>query len=430
HCVRFFCCFTGFLPRCNIALFHWVLPNPLLDSSMSDNTEVTMTESPRSEPDVIFCGFNLSNLSRDARFVVCVVGIFITYLFYGALQEAIFTASKMQSYSAFLTLYQFAIYVILSFVELRSQRRSLRDFQPSDVSMSVYCLLATLSLSTIAFSNASVSFLNYPTQVIFKCCKMIPVMIGGILLLGKRYNWLEVSAVMCMTFGLIFFTLVDVAVQPKFSVIGVILVTVALCSDGALGNAQELAMRKLKATNTEILFYSYAIGFLMLFLCLLLSGNLVPSVYHFIALTARSLSPCLWVYLCILVDAEYYGFTHTCGSNQSADFCAQHPMKTFGYGSIFSICGYFGMHFVLCLVHSHGALTAVTVTTLRKAVSIVISFVLFEKPFAMGYLWSGLLVVCGIYLNLYNKHRAKWDAFIMTHFERRCWGKSNPILPV
>ncbi|THD27455.1 Adenosine 3'-phospho 5'-phosphosulfate transporter [Fasciola hepatica] len=280
--------------------------------------------------------------------------------------------------------------VVAGVSPIKSAPFRFSSFQPSNMNMSVYCLLAMLSLGTIAFSNASVSFLNYPTQVIFKCCKMIPVMIGGILMLGKRYNWIEVSAVLCMTFGLIFFTLVDVAVQPRFNVIGVILVTIALCCDGALGNVQELAMRKLKATNTEILFHSYSIGFVILLFCLLLSGNFVPSLYHFLA----------------------------------------HPVKTFGYGFVFSICGYFGVHFVLCLVHSHGALTAVTVTTLRKAVSIVISFVLFEKPFAMGYLWSGLLVVCGIYLNLYNKHRAKWSAFIMTRLGRRWLGKPNPILPV
>ena len=33
----------------------------------------------------------------------------------------------------------------------------------------------------MGFSNASLEYLNYPTQVIFKSCKLIPVLIGGIL---------------------------------------------------------------------------------------------------------------------------------------------------------------------------------------------------------------------------------------------------------
>ncbi|VDP93115.1 unnamed protein product [Echinostoma caproni] len=187
---------------------------------MTEQTDSTMRESSRPEPDVLLCGFNLSNLSRDARFAVCVVGIFVAYLLYGALQEAIFTASKMQSYSTFLTLYQFLIYVILISLTEFVPSIVVTRYQPPSVGISMYFLLAVLSLGTIAFSNASVGFLNYPTQVIFKCCKMIPVMIGGVLVLGKRYNWIEVSAVLCMTFGLIFFTLVDVAVQPRFNIIG------------------------------------------------------------------------------------------------------------------------------------------------------------------------------------------------------------------
>lgn len=38
----------------------------------------------------------------------------------------------------------------------------------------------------------------------------------------------------------------------------------------------------------------------------------------------------------------------------------QHPIPTYGYGFLFSVCGYFGVHFVIALVHSHGALTTVT----------------------------------------------------------------------
>ncbi|KAF6771022.1 hypothetical protein AHF37_10541, partial [Paragonimus kellicotti] len=58
------------------------------------------------------------------------------------------------------------------------------------------------------------------------------------------------------------------------------------------------------------------------------------------------------------------------------------------------------------------------VTTFRKAVSIVLSFILFEKPFSMGYVWSGLLVVLGLYLNLYHKNRQSWNRFIVHQFRK------------
>jgi len=54
------------------------------------------------------------------------------------------------------------------------------------------------------------------------------------------------------------------------------------------------------------------------------------------------------------------------------------------------------------MVKSYGALLAVTVTTFRKALSIIMSFVFFTKPFTIQYVWSGLIVFLGILLNIYR----------------------------
>ena len=79
----------------------------------------------------------------------------------------------------------------------------------------------------------------------FKCCKLIPVLIGGILIqskendhtffvsrrktmcqtltkitLGKVFNRYDVAAALCMSIGLIFFTLADSKVQPDFNLYG------------------------------------------------------------------------------------------------------------------------------------------------------------------------------------------------------------------
>nr|CAH8872882.1 unnamed protein product [Trichobilharzia regenti] len=313
-------------------------------------------------------GFNMSSLTSDCRLLVCIIGIFVLYICFGALQEAIFTANDLRSYSPFLTLYQFGIYAVLSFLELRMQGYVIFSSWTN-----LYVVIALLTLGSIAFSNASVGYLNYPTQVIFKCCKMIPVLFGGVFIQGKTYSAFEIVAVLMMTLGLICFTLVDVSIQPKFTLFGVFLVSLALCCDGALGNFQEVVMKKYCRSNTEIMFYSYSVGFCVLCCGLAVTGNLIPAFHFF----------------------------------------NEHAVETYGYGFIFSLSGYFGVQFVLCLVHSHGALTAVTVTTFRKAASITLSFLMFAKPFSQGYIWSGLLVVAGLYLNLYNKNRKSWNNAIV-----------------
>ena len=68
-------------------------------------------------------------------------------------------------------------------------------------------------------------YLNYPTQVIFKCCKLIPVMIGGIFIQNKVYNRFDYASVILMTIGLVFFTLGGQKVSPNFDLTGIPLIS-------------------------------------------------------------------------------------------------------------------------------------------------------------------------------------------------------------
>ena len=81
-------------------------------------------------------------------------------------------------------------------------------------------VLALLTVGTMGFSNASLGHLNYPTQVIFKCCKLIPVLVGSVLIQGKKYRLLDYIAALIMCVGLIMFTLADSKVSPIFDTIG------------------------------------------------------------------------------------------------------------------------------------------------------------------------------------------------------------------
>lgn len=85
---------------------------------------------------------------------------------------------------------------------------------------------------------------------------------------------MDFIAAIAMCIGLIFFTLADVKVSPKFSTYGVAIISLALIFDAVIGNVQELAMKKYKAPNTEVVFYSYGIGFFYLFIVMLFTGHL------------------------------------------------------------------------------------------------------------------------------------------------------------
>ncbi|XP_041488949.1 adenosine 3'-phospho 5'-phosphosulfate transporter 2 isoform X2 [Microtus oregoni] len=313
----------------------------------------TQTMSPhiKSVDDIVVLGMNLSKFNKLTQFFICVAGVFVFYLIYGYLQELIFSMEGFKPYGWYLTLVQFAFYSIFGLIELQLIQDKRRRIPGK-----TYMIIAFLTVGTMGLSNTSLGYLNYPTQVIFKCCKLIPVMLGGVFIQGKRYNLADVSAAVCMSLGLIWFTLADSTIAPNFNL-----------TDAVIGNVQEKAMKLHNASNSEMVLYSYSIGFVYILLGLSCTSGLGPAVA----------------------------------------FCSKNPVRTYGYAFLFSLTGYFGISFVLALIKIFGALLAVTVTTGRKAMTIVLSFIFFAKPFTFQYVWSGLLVVLGIFLNVYSKNMDK-----------------------
>ncbi|XP_075215802.1 adenosine 3'-phospho 5'-phosphosulfate transporter 2-like isoform X2 [Lycorma delicatula] len=93
--------------------------------------------------------------------------------------------------------------------------------------------------------------------------------------------------------------------------------------------------------------------------------------------------------------------------------------------NLFSLSGYLGIQIVLTLVRICGALGAVTITTCRKAITIVLSFLFFAKPFTFQYVWSGLLIVLAIYLNILSKSNKEFILYLQ-HIPRQIIGVLRP----
>lgn len=151
----------------------------------------------------VFC-FDLTQCSSQTQFLFCCAGVFALYLIYGYLQELIFTLDGFKPYGWFLTLIQFGYYTIFGYLE-----RQLTEphGHKRAIPLKTYNLLAFLTLGTMGLSNSSLGYLNYPTQVIFKCCKLVPVLIGSILIQKKWHGPLDFIAAIAMCVGLTAFTL-------------------------------------------------------------------------------------------------------------------------------------------------------------------------------------------------------------------------------
>eukprot|EP01135_Chromosphaera_perkinsii_P009388 Nk52_evm64s1737 gene=Nk52_evmTU64s1737 len=306
------------------------------------------------------------------RFLYLVGGVFLFYCMYGIFQERIFRDPELKKYGWYVTWVQFIFYTVMSMLVERSFKQS--------IPLNLYCVIAGLTVATMACSNSSLQYLSYPTQVIFKSSKLIPVMIGGVLIQGKVYGILDYAASVCMSLGLIFFTLADAKVKEgaETQINGLILICMALCADAVIGNVQEKWIKLHKPTNGEVIMYSYGIGSFMV------------------------LAKCV-------VDGSFYPATA---------YSMEHVGESYGLIFGFSLCGYLGVKFVLDLVREYGALLAVTVTTCRKAATMVLSFLIFPKPFTLQHFFSGFLVIVGLCLNIYKKNKARIDPILYEMLER------------
>jgi hypothetical protein len=82
---------------------------------------------------------------------------------------------------------------------------------------------------------------------------------------------------------------------------------------------------------------------------------------------------------------------------------------------IFSVLSYFGTTVVLTLVKEFGSVVCVMVTSSRKMVTVVFSFILFPKPFSWMHFVSGTIFFAAIFMSSYlgnpKEFNEQWNQF-------------------
>ena len=115
----------------------------------------------------------------------------------------------------------------------------------------MYPLCALTYVVAMLSSNEALQHVSYPTQVIGKSIKPVPVMIFGVLIAGKRYPMLKYVGVLMVVMGIVLFMQkTNKAEKPKEENIlpnhpyallgfGEILLLVSLAMDGFTGAIQD-----------------------------------------------------------------------------------------------------------------------------------------------------------------------------------------------
>jgi adenosine 3'-phospho 5'-phosphosulfate transporter B3 len=299
-------------------------------------------------------------LSRSALFVTLASAVMIFYSLYAIIQEKI-TRSMTSTHSLlgwFLTLSSFLVIVCLSFIE-----RSLFTAPPRLAPLRAYLRIGFLQSMTYGLTNSSAFYLSYPTVALFKSSKLLPVMCVNVLWRKKKQSFLDQFAACVMVSGLLLFSHADHSVGIDSSLMGVALLVASLFVDAFIGNIQEQVIEDYRIPMSEMTLWSHGVGSVVLLLICICTGELLPGVSWLM----NNGDQLLWIVL-------------------------------------FGCCGFCGVTSVFLLIQEHGVVIAVTVTSARKAATILFSYMIFPKPISLVHVLASLLFFTGVWLNIISKN--------------------------
>ncbi|KAK4842864.1 hypothetical protein QYF36_000976 [Acer negundo] len=304
-------------------------------------------------------GISLSNRPKWHQFLICSSGFFFGYLINGICEEYVYNRLQF-SYGWYFTFVQGFVYLVLIYLQGFTTKQMVNPWK-------TYVKLSAVLMGSHGLTKGSLAFLNYPAQIMFKSTKVLPVMIMGAFIPGlrRKYPVHEYISALLLVVGLILFTLADAQTSPNFSVIGVLMISGALVMDSFLGNLQEaIFTMNPDTTQMEMLFCSTVVGLPFLLVPMILTGELFTAW--------NSCSQHLYIYGVLVFEA----------------------MATF-----------VGQVSVLSLIAIFGAANTAMITTARKGVTLLLSYLIFTKPLTEQHGTGLLLIAMGVVLKMLPENK-------------------------
>lgn len=304
-------------------------------------------------------GISLSDRPKWQQFLICSSGFFFGYLVNGVCEEYVYNRLKF-SYGWYFTFIQGWVYIVLIYLQGFTTKQMVNPWK-------TYVKLSAVLMGSHGLTKGSLAFLNYPAQLMFKSTKVLPVMVMGAFIPGlrRKYPPHEYISALLLVVGLILFTLADANTSPNFSILGVVMVSGALIMDSFLGNFQEaIFTMNPDTTQMEMLFCSTVVGLPFLIPPMLLTGELFKA----------------W------------------------SSCWQHPY-VYGVLVFEAMATFIGQVSVLSLIAIFGAATTAMITTARKAVTLLLSYLIFTKPLTEQHGTGLILIAMGIVIKMIPENK-------------------------
>lgn len=308
------------------------------------------------------------------RLLVCFLGVFICYFYYGILQESITRAKYGQGEKQETFRYATTLVFIQCIINAIFAKLLIHVFEKSKVDRTKSWLYACCSMSYVGAmvsSNSALQYVNYPTQVLGKSCKPIPVMLLGVTILRKKYPLAKYFCVLLIVTGVALFMY-----KPKQGKtetadhmfgLGEILLLVSLTLDGLTGVFQDHMRAHYQTASNQMMFNINIWSILFLGSGVVFTGE----VWDFMSFADR--------YPYVLYNILLFGLTSALGQS-----------------------------FIFMTVVYFGPLTCSIITTTRKFFTILGSVIIFANPISTMQWVGTILVFVGLGLDSkYGKGQKK-----------------------
>ncbi|XP_065292733.1 adenosine 3'-phospho 5'-phosphosulfate transporter 1 [Dermacentor albipictus] len=316
-----------------------------------------------------------SFLSEAFVLAYCFLGLQISYLTWGVLQEKIMTQKYYEEVlpsdgqrfgdSQFLVFVNRVLAFTLSGLYLLFTQQP-RHLAP--VYKYSYCSFSNIMSSWCQYE--ALKFVAFPTQVLAKASKVIPVMLMGRLVSRKSYDWHEYLLALGISVGMGLFLLSrssggSSSSPTSSSLSGLIILASYLVLDSFTSNWQSELFRTYRMSSAQMMCGVNFFSCLLTFVSLLQQGALAASLRFMF---------------------RFHAFFYDC--------------------LLLSICSATGQLFVFHTIAQFGPVVFVVAMTVRQAVAVLLSCLIYgHRLGALGIV--GVLIVFGaVFAKIYLRQRA------------------------
>lgn len=339
-------------------------------------------------------------MAPSLQLAIAVAGVYVTFLSWGILQERVSTTPYQDPMDPtappryfkqfiFLNLCQACAAAVVAWLYLRLQGISIGN--PTVSLMGSFFGVAFLNSIASPFGYASLQYIDYPTMILGKSCKLVPVMVMSYILYRKKFSPSKYLAVALITLGVSLFMFMDPHKKSKegghgtsktdnseertllTGLYGLFLLTMNLAIDGITNSTQDRIFHAYKINGQQMMLFMNVCSAILMSTYLLLSNPFTGEL------------------------------------SSALEFCSAHPRIWIDIG-LFSVCGALGQVFIFYTLQNFGSLVLVTVTVTRKMLSIILSVVWFGHVLSLGQWVAVGIVFFGIGLEDLMKLRGNFGA--------------------